>query len=218
MLGFDSLCLRTTDPAGARAFYAPLVGDAWEAETLPAGARARGAVPHWLGALGVADVPTTLAAFVAEGAQPLGPASAERAILRGPGDAILALRRGPADVRPGVAQVVLNVRDPDRAQARLEALCGWRFAPLDPSGTGPRARIEWASPFPGFLSSVADTPEVHPHVLFFFRVDDLVAAVAGVRQGGGRVVFARPDSPTGPFAVAEDPQGAAFGLTSALPG
>ena len=77
--------LRTTDPDGARIFYSEVVGlDFTEAPSpeepspiavwlLHEQARARGAPPHWLGAIGVTDLDATVTRLLALGSERLGP-------------------------------------------------------------------------------------------------------------------------------------------------
>src|SRR5688500_17363561 len=92
--------LRTTDAAGARSFYSALLGDSGhDIDELPAQARARGAVPHWLGLIGVEDAERTADAFVGRGAVRLGPTlvaprGGRVVTLRDPGGAVVALADG----------------------------------------------------------------------------------------------------------------------------
>ena len=69
MTRFCRFALRTTDVPAARLFYRLLLGDDdADIGPLPAEAIARGARPHWLGQLGVADVESAARAFVEKGA------------------------------------------------------------------------------------------------------------------------------------------------------
>ncbi|MEE1783971.1 VOC family protein [Streptomyces sp. SP17BM10] len=55
-------------------------------------------------------------------------------------------------------------------------------------------------------------PEVPSYVSVYFAVDDVDAAIARLRAGGGVVHMEPMDSPFGRFAAVGDPQGAAFGI------
>src|SRR4051812_43714047 len=97
MAKFFHYVLRTTDVAAARAFYSAVLGtsDA-EIVQLHEQALARGARPHWLGLLEVAEVEVAAAAFATRGAAPLGPKwvdarGLEAAVMRDPGGAVIAL-------------------------------------------------------------------------------------------------------------------------------
>jgi len=116
MQGFRRYELRTSDLVGARAFYAEVLGSQfWGPDValiaLPERAAARGAPPHWLGHIVVADATAThepaahpsvasveaaAQQLVARGAQQLGPLQratdgAELAVLRDPFGAVLGL-------------------------------------------------------------------------------------------------------------------------------
>ena len=222
MTRFCRIALRTTDVPAARLFYRALLGDdGAEIVPLAAEAIARGARPHWLGHLGVADVESVARAFVEQGATRLGPTRAGAdggtvAILRDPGDAIVALATpSSAPVRPDVVWHSLNTADLARATASYCALMGWQLtqaAELGPLGR--HHRFAWS---PGGLSvgSMADLagrPGVHPHWLFHFRVAALEPALVTVRAAGGLALdpVTLPDGTR--LAVCDDPQGAAFAL------
>ena len=105
--------LRTTDVAGARAFYTAVSrnGDATIFQ-LHEQAIARGARPHWLGYLQVDDVDSSASAFAARGATLLGPKwvnpeGLEAAVMRDPGGAVIALAKpSPAQTPAANASVV----------------------------------------------------------------------------------------------------------------
>ena len=101
MTKFGRFDLRTTDVEAARAFYTRLFGHEraviWP---LHEQALARGARPHWLGHLGVANPEQSAADFIARGATRLGPARATEdggaaMVLRDPGGALVALSTPP---------------------------------------------------------------------------------------------------------------------------
>lgn len=230
------MTLRTTDHQAARAFYVAALGDALpllDIVPLHEQALARGARPHWLGFIEVADVDTTAATFTARGAQPLAPKwvnpdGLEAAVMRDPGGAIVALaRQQPSDVTPrnpyAAVWCVLNTTDLERSKASYGDLFGWDFRDaegLDALGTlagsptaaelTPFAAAPNTSPV-GALSAIT-RPGVHPHWLFFFGVPSMAASVAAVQAAGGTIIGTF-EGPAGEhLAVCEDPQGAAFGL------
>lgn len=216
---FSRLDLRTIGAAAARAFYAAVLGHdrsvIWE---LHEQALARGARPHWLGELGVADALATTAAFVARGAIQYSPPRAREgghvAVLRDPGGALLAVGSPAATApAPEVAWLVLRTADVARAIADYRELFGLEVvARVDLGAEGEFAVFTWGpggSPV-GAIGGLR--PGVHPQWLYFFAVPDLDAALAAVRAGGG-VALAPTRPPNGARAcVCEDPLGAAFGL------
>jgi len=226
MAKFFHYVLRTTDVAAARAFYSAVLGttDA-EIVQLHEQALARGARPHWLGFLEVAEVDVAASAFVARGAALLGPKwldsrGLEAAFVRDPGGALVALGKagaagGAALLHPRVAWHVLNTAHVERAVTNYRELLGWEFAePVDFREHGVFQPFAWQPggvPV-GALSDIAQRPGVHPHWLFHFQVSALDPALEAVRAAGG-VVLGPFTLPSGArVAVCDDAQGAAFAL------
>jgi hypothetical protein len=216
---FQHIQLRTTEPHAAREFHAGLLGAdvAVDIVELPAAAIARGAVPHWLGQLGVDDLAQAVATFVDYGAIRLGPPprhADEPAILRDGGGAVVSLApRRPLAPGPEVAWHLLNTQALERMRACYVDVCGWSFGPsIDRGELGTFEPFAWDGPAIGALASIVDRPAVHPHWLFFLRVRALDGALAWVRAQGG-LVLGRFEADDGRrVAVCEDPQGATFGL------
>jgi uncharacterized protein len=103
----------------------------------------------------------------------------------------------------------LGVDDVDRGRAFYEALFGWRLAP------GPSRGHTIETPnVPGGMHG--GDRGASPYV--FFRVDDMEAALARVRELGGSIeemdVEGDADSAArfGRFKLCRDDQGSAFGL------
>jgi uncharacterized protein len=228
MTRFSRIELRTTDVAAARLFYRALLGDdgADTIVPLPAEALARGARPHWLGHLGVADVEGVTRAFVAEGATSLGPirptaTGGAVAILRDPGGAVVALATpSSAPVRADVVWHSLNSADLARATASYCALMGWKLTDrVDLGPLGRHHQFAWSAggASVGAMADIAGRPGVHPHWLFHFHVAALEPALAAVRAAGG-LVLDPVTLPSGVrVAVCDDPQGAAFALQEEVP-
>lgn len=213
--------LRTTDVPAARSFYAALLGDAIDAIVpLPEQALARGARPHWLGHLGVADVEAAVQAFVARGATRLGPTRPLEhgavASVRDPGGAVVGLATPPPV--PSRADIVWHVLNTDDLAAAAPAYCellGWRMTDrLDLGELGVFHRFTWRpdGAAVGSISPTEGRAGVHPHWLFHFRVPALGPALAHVRRAGGLVVGPLTLPNGDRIAACDDPQGAAFAL------
>jgi predicted enzyme related to lactoylglutathione lyase len=224
MTRFERLTLRTTDVAAARRFYDAVLGassagvdGARDIEALPEQALARGARPHWLGSLGVADVEASAQALVARGAMRLGPtqpvAGGTRATVRDAGGAVVAVANGAPGGCEAVRWYALNSHD--GAMTTYAELFGWEArGELDLGPHGVHRLFAWAAggEVVGSIGSIAGRPGVHPHWLFSFGVAALEPALAAVRAHGG-VALPPIVLPSGERVVAcDDPQGAAFGL------
>lgn len=214
---FERYELRTTDVEAARAFYAKLLGhDRAIVWPLHEEARARGAVPHWLGSIGVDDVPQLERigrAFVERGAMMLGPVRTtgdgrHAAVLRDPGGAIVGLTTRAAAPAVDVAWHVLNTNHLRDAIANYATLFGWTIS-AEPS-TGPHG--EFHAFESGAMADIAGRPGVHPHWLFFFRVPSVDTAVALTRGAGGSATDPIAAPSRARIAICEDVQGAAFGV------
>ncbi|MGH8828146.1 MAG: VOC family protein [Jiangellaceae bacterium] len=103
----------------------------------------------------------------------------------------------------------IGVDDVDRGRAFYESLFGWTFTP------GPSGGYAITTPtMPGGIHG--GDGGARPYA--FFRVDDITAAAAKVRELGGTVddtdVEGDADSQAkfGRFVLCEDDQGSAFGL------
>jgi hypothetical protein len=223
MTKFSRFDLRTTDADGARAFYARLFGHeravVWP---LHEQALARGARPHWLGHLGVADPEQVAAEFVARGAMRLGPArpteeGGAAMVLRDPGGALLALSTPPRLPRAqlDVAWHVLNTRDAELASTNYCELFAWEATEsAELSALGAYRQFAWCKggPSVGAIADITGRPAVHPHWLFVFEVAAIDSAVETTRAAGG-VVLDPVVLPGGErLFVCDDPQGAAFAL------
>ncbi|MEP7051105.1 MAG: hypothetical protein ABJB12_12170 [Pseudomonadota bacterium] len=224
MARFFHYTLRTTDVPAARAFYAAVLGDS-EADIVPLHeqALARGARPHWLGFIEVAEVEAAAAAFTEHGASALGPKwinpqGLEAAVMRDPGGALVALAKSPPSARlphPEVIWHQLNTAGVERVQASYAALLGWDFKEsFELPGVGPLHPFAWqpGGQVVGSMSDVAGRPGVHTHWLFHFRVPALEPALEAVRAAGGLALPALTLPNGDRVAACDDAQGAAFAL------
>jgi predicted enzyme related to lactoylglutathione lyase len=213
---FSRFSLRTTDAPGATAFYDAVIGRHGDAVfPLHEQALARGARPHWLGHLDVADPEAAAARLLERGGERYGQRPDGVVVLRDPGGAILALGGVTGPSTAGVAWHVLRSRDAARAASTYAELFGWSL--LEEIDLGPLGRYRpfaWRAGDPpaGAIGGIEGFPGVHTQWIFFFRVPSVERAVAEVRARGGMVASAN-ELPDGRHAaVCDDPQGAAFGL------
>ncbi|MFI9611581.1 VOC family protein [Streptomyces sp. NPDC052023] len=103
----------------------------------------------------------------------------------------------------------IGVADPERGRAFYGALFGWSLEP-GPSGRGFTIGT-------GGLPGGMHGGDEHASPYLFFRVDDIDAAIARVRELGGSVEDIGqqdPDSDArfGRFTLCRDDQGSPFGL------
>ncbi len=217
---FHRYQLRTTDVAAARAFYEELLEQGSEdVEPLPELARARGAVPHWLGHVATDDVLGLEQRLLARGAVRLGPAASrpeDRSVLRDPGGAVVGLSRAVADrPRSDVVWHQLFAKAAARVASHYAELLGWALLdPVDVGDPGEHRPFSWQSggPAAGAFTEVDEARGIHPHWMFFFRVASLGEALELVRRRAGRSLEAFQLRGGARCAACEDPQGAAFGL------
>jgi uncharacterized protein len=211
--GFVRCELRAVDVAAARAFYQQVLDEVTlDMTEISEMARARGARSLWLGHLAVADVRATVAELVTRGAVELPGGG----VLRDPSGAMIGLVTAHEPGRPAVVWAQLFTGDPARAKRDYGELFGMTFGTsVEVPGHGTCAELGWSGgPPAGAISDITGKPHIHPHWLFFFGVRDLASAVASVEKNGGTVV-ARASLPDGRgCVVCDDPQGAAFALTS----
>jgi uncharacterized protein len=111
----------------------------------------------------------------------------------------------------------LMSRDPDAAERFYGAVFGW--SRLQPEGAPDfiwNWQLEgqrWPEGLAGLMAMGSDMPaEAPPHWQVYLAVPDLERAVELTTGSGGRIAFGPQETPTGSFAVAFDPQGAAFAL------
>ena len=218
---FTRYVLRTTDVGSARAFYdAVLGGLGADIVALPEMAIARGARPHWLGQIQVGDLGGTASMadrFVTLGAARLGPPvdGGDTIVLRDPGGAIVGLTSRVAEPASDVVWHHLNTLRAEDAAVLYSTLFGWGLTEERDFGKLGRYRcfaFDGEVANAGAVSGIETRPEVHPHWLYFFRVESIASAMESVRTHGGVAMgpFDLPDG--GKSAVCDDPQGAAFGL------
>jgi predicted enzyme related to lactoylglutathione lyase len=216
--------LRTTDATAARDFYRSVLGHeravVWP---LHEEALARGAKPHWLGNLGVAEPELAVRRFMEAGAVPLGPTrdrpdGGRISVLRDPGGAIFAVTSRPAasaEPTVHVAFHALSTSHLERAAALYADVFGWEVQQKVETGpVGSYRPFAWEAGAEnvGVMSDVEGRPGVHPHWLFFFQVPSLDSAMSRAQSLGGALLAPVTLASGARCCVGDDPQGAAFGL------
>jgi predicted enzyme related to lactoylglutathione lyase len=105
--------------------------------------------------------------------------------------------------------------DVDRAAAFYGALFGWDFQPAEPMSTMPDRRYRHIANTTVAMGIHEDTSQVGSQL--YYRVDDLDAMVAKVRELGGEVLEVA-DYESGGNARCRDDQGVEFELWKPAPG
>jgi predicted enzyme related to lactoylglutathione lyase len=238
--------LMTTDVPAAAAFYRDVVG--WGIQEAPASkppytfftareapaaglmelpeeGRKMGAMPRWMGYVGVPDVHATVdrvkrlggAVYVPPTETNIGrisvvadPRTATFAVV----DRLHTTPQQPAEGgnlgRVGWHELLAD--DLDREVAFYCDLFGWQKA--DPENHLTDAYLSFSAGGQIIGGALKKRPDERvPFWLFYFNVDDLDAAVERVRAGGGRAFLNDMELPGG-FWIANcaDPQGATFAL------
>lgn len=104
----------------------------------------------------------------------------------------------------------ISLRDLDRGKAFFGALFDWKFEAEPAQWTHRYAHVDGSNP-PFGLNDMEG-----PAVRLYFRVGDLEAAVARVRELGGKV-DEHGTSETGGYAECRDDQGTHFSLWQPAP-
>ena len=108
----------------------------------------------------------------------------------------------------------LDTRDPDAAQRFYGDVFGWEAAPIEMDGQTVYVTWRLGGRTIGGMLPMGEMfpPEVPANWLAYFGSEDLDASLRQVEQLGGRMLVPARQMPQGRFAVAADPQGAAFAL------
>ncbi len=113
----------------------------------------------------------------------------------------------------------LGTRDLEKAKEFYGTVFGWTLDRAE--GAPPDApyfmwQVEgqrWEEGLAGAMDMTEELPaEVPPHWMVYFAIEDLDAAVAKTKAGGGQVTLPPLEIPVGRLGVIADPQGAALGL------
>jgi uncharacterized protein len=196
---------------------------------IPDDVRAMGVPPCWSGYIAVEDVDAYAARVKSAGgairrAPEDIPGVGRFAVAADPHGAVFLLFKGmggpgPALVTPGAAGHVgwheLYAGNLDAAWAFYSGLFGWTKA--DAMDMGPMGIYQLFAiggvPVGGMMTKPQEIPV--PCWAYYFNVETVDAAVARVKQGGGKVVHGPTEVPGGSWIVqCFDPQGAFFALVA----
>jgi predicted enzyme related to lactoylglutathione lyase len=193
---------------------------------LPEDARQTGVTPHWIGYVGVDDVDAAVdrtkelggAVYVA----PLDvPGISRFSIVADPQRATLALVKGLKSDETQSAELgapgrvgwhELLAADWEKAFAFYGALFGWQKVE---SHIGVMGTYQGFSAGGETIGGMFTKPETLPlpFWLYYFNIDDVLAAAKRVEAGGGQILYGPTAVPGGALIVhCTDPQGAIFGL------
>ncbi|MGB8330397.1 MAG: VOC family protein [Polyangiales bacterium] len=194
---------------------------------LPPGAAEAGMQPGWLGYLSVADVDRSVASIIAAGGAEHMPAMdlpgvGRIAMVADPQGASLYVMApiggGPATSfapgKPGHGGWhELHTNDWESALAFYRAQFDWeKVSSMDMGPMGVYVLFGFGTG--ESVGGMFNDPEaVRPYWLYYFNVDDIVAASKRVTARGGVTIMGPHEVPTGDWIVqARDPQGAMFAL------
>jgi uncharacterized protein len=193
---------------------------------------AGGARPAWVGYIGVDDVDACYAAITAAGGDALMPPTdlegvGRMAMVSDPQRAPFYIMKGASDetshsfaaFEPKVGHCAWNElasSDPEAAIGFYHAQFGWNAAGESDMGDMGAYRFLQASEERFLVGAVYQKVEADPqsHWLFYFRVVNLDAAMATIKELGGQIFMEPVPVPEREdfSLIAYDPEGAPFGL------
>lgn len=95
---------------------------------------------------------------------------------------------------------------------------GWQLQDAGMEGFDYHLAMAAGDMVAGLMEMPDDCAEVPPFWMLYFGVEDADASAEAISRAGGNIHRAPADIPgTGRFAIAADPQGAAFGILQPLP-
>jgi uncharacterized protein len=232
--------LSTSDADGAQSFYKGLFP--WESEDLPIpgdgvytmlrldgkaaaaiSAAREGQMTAWLAYITVDDVDAMARRAGELGgtvhAEPFDVMQAGRmTVLQDPTGAVFALWQARDSIGaeivngPGALCLTqLNTNDPGRAEEFYTGLFDWRVEQVQ-GGDQPYWGIFLGERVNAGMMQLPPGNPAPPHWLVYFGIDDIDAAAERIGASGGTVMVPKTEVPGGHIVVAQDPQGAVFGL------
>ena len=194
----------------------------------PEEAASMGARPAWFGYIGVDDVDSMAKTIVDAGGKQFVPPTdipevGRFAMMADPQGAPFYVMRGLSDEpatsfapdKAGHCQWnELATTDATTSLAFYSDRFGWRKGDVMPMGDlGDYQFIEHGgAPIGAVMRTAEGRP---PFWIYYFGVEDIEAAAAAIRSGGGEIHHGPADVPGGSvILVASDPQGAMFGLVA----
>ncbi|GAB2969781.1 VOC family protein [Amycolatopsis acidiphila] len=189
-----------------------------------------GIPPNWTSYVSVTDADVATKAITAAGGQvfvePMDiPGSGRMAIFADPAGAAFGVWQAGEFAGAGLVTEPgalcwneLMTRHPEAANSFYQAVFGWE---PERQAMGEADYTTWslAGQQMAGMMPMDDNwpPEVPPHWLAYFAVEDADATVADAAGLGGQVSVPPTDIPVGRFAVVSDPAGAAFGIVRMNP-
>lgn len=198
-------------------------------QTLQEEMSAHGHPPFWLSYVSVDSVDKAAARAEELGARIMAPPfdvmdAGRMTVVQDPTKAALALWE--AKTHPGAGIVrepgalswnELSTNDVDASRDFYTGLLGWTVETMD-MGEGREYTLFSVGDqqVAGMMAIGPDMGPMPPSWGVYFEVEDPDAAAAKVGELGGNVFVPPMDFPGGRFALVSDPQGAAFGVVSAV--
>ena len=233
--------LATTDIDAAKALYADLFGWGYEDQPIPGGGtytmakvdglsvaglstvQAEGQLPAWTTYVTVDDADAAASKAAELGgtviAEPFDVLDAGRmAVIADPTGAIFAVWQAGTSIGAELVNghgllslTQLNTTDPDRATEFYSGLFGYRIERTE--GTEiPYWGIYLGDDLNAGMMLLPADQGTPPHWLVYFGIDDVDAAAEKIAAAGGTLLVPKLSVPGGEIIVAQDPQGAVFGV------
>jgi predicted enzyme related to lactoylglutathione lyase len=140
------------------------------------------------------------------------------AVVQDPTGAVFALWQPRDNIGASIVNVhgalslnQLNTSDPERAQEFYSQLFGWRTESVQ-GGDQAYWGIYNGDRLNGGMMQLPAEMGAPSHWLVYFGIDDIDAAAERIGGSGGTIMVPATEVPGGRFLVAQDPQGAVFGL------
>jgi len=193
---------------------------------LPDEARKMGAPPHWIAYVAADDVDALTKKAESLGAKTYVPPQdipkvGRFSVIADPQGAVIALLKGSGPEMPRPAEATnghfswheLMAGERETAFRFYSQLFGWQKTDAVPSPMGTYQMYGKGGRTLGGMATKPKDYPAPPHWLYYVKVDDLDAALARVKKGGGQVMHGPMEVPGGDrVAQCMDPQRAAFAL------
>lgn len=187
--------------------------------------KAQGVPPNWALYIAVANADETAAKAASLGAQVIMPPFdvfefGRMAVIKDPTGAVFHIWQAKQHFGIGIAGVPgtlcwadLSTPEPEKGAEFYRQLFGWEVAPGENDTSG-YLHIKSGSEFIGGVPPAQfRSPDAPPHWMSYFLVEDEDATVNQIRELGGQVPVGPVEmGDVGRWAIAMDPQGAAFAL------